>query len=556
MTPWRHNQSQRNNSGAWGAGSWRNDSWSSSNNSSAHGRKWWECCDKNCVEVHKKAGHKPRVMHPNAKECSVCGTHWDSEKQVRDLQLATIKEEVKQAQQLKKTPAADAGKVEVVMPRAQNGGQDVSIDSEEEEDSSARTVLCLPEEYVTLAKLLADPWELAEEWSAAVVLDRYLPKKAASNNDKLRQDLEDQKSLMALQLKKLAQGSADATSKKISAIERQIAKSGTEEEGAALAACELELGRKQYALAEGARLARANLGAQNALERADRLEEICLEQMAAWEEHLATIRAERTVRDAAWLARRLLIENRDLETMELANEKIQQAKALAGDEEGTPPTDDHKLADAAAEFTAYKKQAMEEVTQIKQAAAEEKQLLINRLEALEKAAATAQPQQPTVPVLTADMAAQCHRTIIYNANELPDIKGQPEQSYKKKLVLIATNLRQWGRVGQVPCTYKQILNGANNTAEELEESFAIIQDVVGEVLWKRFYSGSNVTTDLMIPFQMGTILQDTLLKAEVVMKTYGKLVDYSAQASAAFKALHEEDLKEKKDRSGKYSTPY
>ena len=125
-----------------------------------------------------------------------------------------------------------------------------------------------------------------------------------------------------------------------------------------------------------------------------------------------------------------------------------------------------------------------------------------------------------------------------------------------KLVLIATNLRQWGRVGQVPITYRQILTGANGTAEELEESFAIIQDVVGEVLWKRFYDGKNVTTDLMIPFQMGTILQDTLLKAEVVMKAYGKLADYSIQASTAFKALHEEDLKERRDRSGKYSSPY
>ena len=93
-------------------------------------------------------------------------------------------------------------------------------------------------------------------------------------------------------------------------------------------------------------------------------------------------------------------------------------------------------------------------------------------------------------------------------------------------------------------------------AEELEESFAILQEVVGEVLWKRFYDGKNVTTDLMVPFQMGTILQDTLLKAEVVMKTYGKLIDYTMQASAAFKALHEEDVKEKRDRSGKYSEPY
>ena len=91
-------------------------------------------------------------------------------------------------------------------------------------------------------------------------------------------------------------------------------------------------GKKQYSIAESARLARANTGAENAQTRADRLEEICGEQMAAWEEHLSTIRAERAVREAAWLARRLLLENRDLEVLELATEKMADARGRAGQE--------------------------------------------------------------------------------------------------------------------------------------------------------------------------------------------------------------------------------
>ena len=83
----------------------------------------------------------------------------------------------------------------------------------------------------------------------------------------------------------------------------------------------------------------------------------------------------------------------------------------------------------------------------------------------------------------------------------------------------------------------------------------MLQEVAGEALWKHMYCGTNVATDMLVPFQMGGILQDSLLKAEEVMKTYNKLIDYGQQSSKKFKELHEEDAKERKDRAGKYS-PY
>ena len=45
---------------------------------------------------------------------------------------------------------------------------------------------------------------------------------------------------MALQLEKVAQGSSEATMKKIQALEKKLENNGSEEEGAALAVCELE----------------------------------------------------------------------------------------------------------------------------------------------------------------------------------------------------------------------------------------------------------------------------------------------------------------------------
>ena len=197
-------------------------------------------------------------------------------------ELALLKKEVRAAQP--KGPASKgtyaavaAGKVEVVVNKPLADGLAVCMDSEEESETAATTSLVLTEEFVALAQLLQEPRQLTEEWSAEAQLAKFLPKRAASNNDKLREELEDFKNLMALQLKKMALGSSEATAKKISAIEKKLDSSGSEEEGASLAACELELCKKHYSRAEGLRLARANSGAENAINRADRLEEICSE---------------------------------------------------------------------------------------------------------------------------------------------------------------------------------------------------------------------------------------------------------------------------------------
>ena len=105
----------------------------------------------------------------------------------------------------------------------------------------------------------------------------------------------------------------------------------------------------------------------------------------------------------------------------------------------------------------------------------------------------------------------------------------------------------------MPLSYKQLLTGANGSDDELNDSFAILQEIVGEIIWKRMYSGADVTTDMLVPFQLGTILQDSLRKADEVMKTYSKLVDYKQQAAASFLALHEEHAKQQRGRTGPYS---
>ena len=115
--------------------------------------------------------------------------------------------------------------------------------------------------------------------------------------------------------------------------------------------------------------------------------------------------------------------------------------------------------------------------------------------------------------LSPSAAEQCNRTVLYAAKDLPELKAQPEKSYKKKLVLLATNLTQWGRAGRVAITFFQLLSGGNGNKEELDESFAILQEVAGDEIWKRMYAGADVTTDVLVPFQLGCILQESLMKA-------------------------------------------
>ena len=107
----------------------------------------------------------------------------------------------------------------------------------------------------------------------------------------------------------------------------------------------------------------------------------------------------------------------------------------------------------------------------------------------------------------------------------------------------------------MPVSYKQLLTGANGSDDELNESFAILQELIGELLWKRMYNGKDVTTGMLVPFQIGTILLDSLRKADDMMKTYSKLVDYSQEAAVTFQRFQEEDAKQQQGQTGYYA-PY
>ena len=132
------------------------------------------------------------------------------------------------------------------------------------------------------------------------------------------------------------------------------------------------------------------------------------------------------------------------------------------------------------------------------------------------------------------------------------LKEKPPAAYKKQLVLIATNVRQWELYPTQPVTYAQLLSGAGDQ-KAFSECFRTLQDIAGEAIWQRIYGDSTVTDGQLVPFQVREILLASLHAADTAMKDFSKLANYEEQAKARFAKLSEEDSQAKTSRTGPYS---
>ena len=511
---------------------------------------FWECPDERC---HAACGKVWR----NKNSLGMCGQCYEPRPGSATVDKGAIKQLRSQKllaqEKTEVVPATDPATVTVeIKPKDQQGGWQASLDSEGEGET-ATTTICLPEECVQLASKLQLPWELAEDWTEEEAFAKYLPKQTKTGVDQLRTELNKLRSLKALQLEKIAQGSAEATAKKISAVEKKINSHGTEEEGASLAACELELGKKNYLLAESARLARANSGEENAQEHADRIEEICMEQMAAWEEHLATVRAERTVREAAWLSRRTMLTQRDLDVVALANSKIAEARQRAGEDE--PMHEDDKLSKAKKDLEDFKEQATTAAKLAAEVAKQEKDSLLTRLEALEKrmasAAAPPDPAAQGTARLANDVYDRCHLTVVYEESELPQLTAPPDKEASRHMAVLYSNLTHWGQAGMSPLTFGQLLAGTPDG--QVEAAFQLVRNVAGTQIWSRFFGGATLLTEEYVPYQLGTILNATLQKADAVLKKCNKQHDVALVSKNYFVEHKTADDALKRQRTGPYA---
>ena len=120
------------------------------------------------------------------------------------------------------------------------------------------------------------------------------------------------------------------------------------------------------------------------------------------------------------------------------------------------------------------------------------------------------------------------------------------------MVLVATNVEQWTQNGLVPITFAQLLSGAGNEVQT-KDAFTQVANIVGEIIWKRFYDQQEPLLADYVPFQMGNVLQQALQNADAQLKEWAKnCADYRTKAMERFKQLHEQDGENKKARSGPY----
>ena len=149
------------------------------------------------------------------------------------------------------------------------------------------------------------------------------------------------------------------------------------------------------------------------------------------------------------------------------------------------------------------------------------------------------------------MYALCSKTVGYTESEIPTIKASPGKEAKQMMSLLATNVTSWAQAGQVPITFGQLLSGT--PAESVTAAFTHMKEVAGDTIWDRFFVASDVTTELYVPFQLGTVLNCSLMRAEGPLKKFQKVFDYAQRAKDRFAELQASDATARSNRTGPYS---
>ena len=82
---------------------------------------------------------------------------------------------------------------------------------------------------------------------------------------------------------------------------------------------------------------------------------------------------------------------------------------------------------------------------------------------------------------------------------------------------------------------------------------ATMKELVGEQIWERFFKGTDVEVTQYVPFQLGSIMNTAIARAETVFKKYSKEWDFAAKAKDHFLALLQEDDEAKREGTGRYA---
>ena len=553
-----------NSRGCLGGSGW------SGNQQAAGGQgKWWTCPVQECKDSLHKIGRKPWVNSPKASVCGHCELPWAFQRCQQDAKLAGAQEalKVKLAEKAKHAGNDGAGgappsKSQLKKRKAAAAKEEAARlelealeeEADEPDEEVLEVTLDLPPRLKELKKALQMPRDLDEDWGAGKVVAKLAPKDGAAEVDRLNTALEQNRAALALDDAILGTKIDRAgIAKRITALEKDLAKATKDSVGAKLTAKQLEVAKQAHEDGETARVLRAETATTTAAERLEEIEQICLGHIAAWEKFLDSQRAQATARDTAWAQLRQTLSERAILVAEVFDAEILQAHTKAGTPTPAPapaaPTVDLSLADAVAEVAKLKAQATTAEADKEAArafAAAETAELLSKIRALENNAKPA-----AAPTLSPLAMAQCSVAVQWQKEELPQMKAKPDKACKKLIVLLGTNVNAWARNGQIPITFSQLLIGVDN--KFVDQALAVLKDITGKPIWERFFAQDEIVLGAYVPFQLGTVLQASLQMAEAALVEFGKDYDFADAAQKSFGAYYAEDATNKRQRCGPYA---
>ena len=274
---------------------------------------------------------KPHYYPAEAPKCDCCG-HLNptlESKELAALREATAKSNKELEVKAKKE--ADERKKKQEEKAAADAMNTEEEESEEEEE--AEDGCWLTEEFKSVKALLKLPHTLSDDWEAEKAVKVGIAADPQRGTEALKKSVDQCKSLLALESAGEAMGAGKidfaAAKKRLLTLEKDLAKAEKGVQGGALTACELGTARQRFIDNSAKTKAYADVGILKAAERQSRLEEICQDTIAAWQEQLMQTQSSSKLRLAAWEARQTELERRTALVVEVYDGKIAAALATA-----------------------------------------------------------------------------------------------------------------------------------------------------------------------------------------------------------------------------------
>ena len=312
--------------------------------------------------------------------------------------------------------------------------------------------------------------------------------------------------------------------------------------------------RSQAERKESERVQKAVTVTTAAQEKFQRLRAVLSGQVEMIQERIEALKGDFETASEAALERATDLAKRHVERMTAWETRITAAELASSgsptEEAASAPAVPATLDGANGKVAKEAKETKGEAKEVK-----EEQTLAQAIKAAEDAKAQAEALNLKVQEMQQEklkrgaqtrppVAGVCTRRIRYSADELVPLKRSPTKPEQVAIANLAANVKMWLSYSLVPVTYLQLLHDDENV------SFQGIQEMIGPILWKRFYGEGPVVAESYVPAQMASILNAVFIKMDKDTQTlFSEAVDGK---QSYFEEIEEKDEEDRAGSTGAY----